>query len=255
MRNSEPDSPGFLPDFIIIGAMKSATSAIYEYLMQHPLVARRMPKELHFFTLNYEKGLDWYISQFQEVKQQPKNQDLLIGEASPSYFPSQVAPSLIYQSCPGVKIILSLRNPTERAISHYYHQVHRVKDETRSIDLAFSCQEIADLEKKPYTKTSSYIQLGKYLNQVQHWLNIFPREQILVLNYHDLENSPDTFIQQVFEFLNLPECSIKIDKIYANQYPPVSIEIKERLNNYFVPYNKQLLESLGINLNCNQILL
>jgi len=236
------------PDFIIIGAMKSATSAIYEYLMQHPSVARRMPKELHFFTLNYEKGLDWYRSQFKLRQNNPAANHLLMGEASPSYFPSQVAPRLIYQAFPQVKIILSLRNPGDRAISHYYHQFNRVKDETRSLEAAFSAQEIADLEQRPYTKTSSYIQLGKYLHQIQNWFNVFPREQILILNYHDLSVNADTFLRQIFEFLGLPNFSVdNIDKIYANQYPAVSYEIKQRLDSYFQPYNQELSQQLGIN--------
>ena len=191
------------PDFIIIGAMKAATSAIYEYLMQHPGIAHRLPKELHFFTLNYEKGLDWYLSQFESIKESSRNQNLLVGEASPSYLTSKEVPELIYQLFPDVKIIISLRNPTDRTISHYYHQLNRVKDETRSIELAFSQQEIADLGKKPLSKTNSYIQLSRYAHQVKNWLNVFPKEQILILNYHDLEVYPDDFLQKIFYFLNL----------------------------------------------------
>lgn len=238
------------PDFIIIGAMKSATSAIYEYLMQHPLVRRRMPKELHYFTLNYDRGSDWYLSQFVPKNSNHQDKKILIGEASPSYFPSPVAPERIYQLLPKVKIILSLRNPSDRAISHYYHQVNRVKDETRSLELAFSEQEIADLEQRPYTKTSSYIQLGKYLHQVKRWLDIFPREQVLILNYHDLESNPTIFISQIFDFLTLPQYAIdKIDRIYANQYPDVPREIKQRLDCFFAPHNQELNNFLDINLD------
>lgn len=242
----------YCPDFIIIGAMKSATSAIYEYLMQHPLVARRMPKELHFFTLNYDKGLEWYSSQFA----QGKKQKLLVGEASPGYFPSATAPNLIYQLFPDVKIILSLRNPSDRAISHYYHQFNRVKDEIRAIETAFSPQEIANVNLPPYSQTSSYIQLGKYLHQLQKWLNIFPRKQVLILNYHDLEISTNAVMDQVFDFLNLPEYSLQNPhKIYANQYPKVSLDIKSRLNQYFVPYNQELNDFIGINFNLSQAVL
>ena len=240
----------YKPDFIIIGAMKSATSAIYEYLMTHPLVARRMPKELHFFTLNYDKGFDWYAQQFKPKQHNLSATKQLIGEASPSYFPSGIAPNLIAQLLPEVKLILSLRNPRDRAISHYYHQFNRVKDETRAIESVFSVQEIADLQKRPYTNTSSYIQLGKYLPQIQRWLDVFPKEQILILNYHNLEINSQSFVDQIFNFLDLPAYSIEsMDKIYANQYPRVSWEIKQRLDNYFFPYNQELNSALGINLN------
>ena len=108
--------------------------------------------------------------------------------------------------------------------------------------------EIADLEQRPYTKTSSYIQLGKYLHQIQHWLNVFPREQILILNYDDLSSNPDAFLRQLFEFLELPNYSVDhSDKIYANQYPAVPGDIKQRLDSYFQPYNQELSQKLGIN--------
>ena len=251
-----PSTLEYKPDFIIIGAMKSATSAIYEYLMTHPLVAKRMPKELHFFTLNYDKGFDWYSQQFKPKQHHLSTTKLLIGEASPSYFPSDIAPNRIAQLLPEVKLILSLRNPSDRAISHYYHQFNRVKDETRFIEEVFSVQEIASLQERPYTKTSSYIQLGKYLPQIQRWLNVFPREQILILNYHDLEINPQAFINCIFNFLGLPIYSIKsMDKIYANQYPNVSREIKQRLDNYFYPYNQKLNSALGINFNSTPAIL
>ena len=227
------------PDFIIIGAMKAATSAIYEYLMQHPAVIHRLPKELHFFTLNYDKGLDWYLSQFELAK--GNNRDLLIGEASPSYLSSLQAPKLIYELLPDVKIIVSLRNPTDRAISHYYHQFNRVGDETRPIEVAFSQQEIGNLDRQPHSKTSSYIQLGKYAHQIENWLKVFPKEQILILDYHDLETKPRRFVREIFEFLNLAEYPLNsLEKIYGNQYPPVPLEIRARLDRHFADSDRKL---------------
>lgn len=227
------------PDFIIIGAMKAATSAIYEYLMQHPAVAHRLPKELHFFTLNYDKGWDWYLSQFESAK--GNNRDLLIGEASPSYLSSPKAPKLIHKLLPDVKIIVSLRNPADRAISHYYHQFNRVGDETRPIEIAFSQQEIDNLDRPPRSKTSSYIQLGKYAHQIKNWLAVFPKEQILILDYHDLETKPRRFVREIFQFLNLAEYPLNnIQKIYGNQYPPVPSEIRIRLERHFAESDRAL---------------
>ena len=217
------------PDFIIIGAMKSATSAIYEYLMQHPQVKRRLPKELHFFTLDYEKGLDWYLSQFTYDTEDTIGQKLLIGEASPSYLPSQKAPGRIYKFFPNVKLIISLRNPTDRAISHYYHQRNRVKDEKRPIELAFSPQEIADSAKKPYSKTKSYLNPGKYATQIKNWFDIFPRNQILILDYENLEKKPDLFTKRIFNFLDIQDYLISDrKKIYSNIYPETSLAIKKK---------------------------
>lgn len=240
----------YKPDFIIIGAMKAATSAIYEYLMQHPLVTHRLPKELHFFTLNFDQGLDWYLSQFKSVKDNPLNQNLLIGEASPSYLTSKEAPKRIYQLFPEVKIIISLRNPADRAISHYYHQFNRVKDETRPIELAFSQQEIDNLDKQPISKTSSYLHLGRYAHQIKNWLEIFPSEQMLILNYHNLEKDPNHFMSQIYTFLDLENKTINnFQKIYSNQYPAVPYDIKARLMQYFTPCDRELEELIGMRLN------
>ena len=104
------------------------------------------------------------------------------------------------------------------------------------------------IRDRPYTKTSSYIQLGKYLHQIQNWLNVFPREQVLILNYDDLSANSAAFLCQIFEFLELSNYSVdNIDKIYANQYPAVPYEIKQRLDSYFQSYNQELSQQLGIN--------
>ena len=244
MSSDEPCKP----DFIIIGAMKAATSAIYEYLMQHPRVIRRMPKELHFFTLNYDRGLDWYLSQF-NVAEKKRDRSLLIGEASPSYLTSKEAPKLIYQLLPDVKIIVSLRNPTERAISHYYHQLNRVKDEVRPVEVAFSSHEIENSAAIPGSKTNSYLQLGRYAPQLQHWLAVFPPEQLLVLNYHQLESNSERFIKKIFNFLDLEDYQLNnLKKIYSNQYPSVPSAIIARLDSYYTNCDRELQDLINMQL-------
>lgn len=232
------------PDFMIIGAMKAATSAIYDYLSHHPRVLRRYPKELHFFTLHFQQGLDWYLSQFSPIRTNEKGQPLLTGEASPTYLIDPQAPARIKQFFPKTKFIVSLRNPTDRAISHYHHQVKRVQNERRSLAEAFSETELASLSSKAGSATRHYIENGLYAKHLKNWLEVFPREQILILNYHDLENHPEKFVQRVFEFLNLQDYSLtNIEKVYANQYSEPDQEIKQRLDAYFKPDNDEL-ESL-----------
>ena len=245
------------PDFMVIGAMKAATSAIYGYLQQHPRVLRRQPKELHFFSYHFDKGMSWYLSNFAAKKEASSNQKWLIGEASPSYLNVREVPSLVKESFPNIKIIVSLRNPTERAISQYYHQVKRVGDETRTLEEAFSESEIAKareilpsiehdkrklhLHKTKNGNTALYLLLGKYASQLRNWLEFFPREQILILNYHDLETQPDCFVEKLFTFLDLQDhLPSKIEKIYANRYQPAPKLVRQRLDNYYRPYNQEL---------------
>ena len=168
-------------------------------------------------------------------------QRLLIGEASPSYLSSAQAPSLISELLPNVKIIISLRNPTDRAISHYYHQFNRVKDETRPIETVFSVQEIANIKTNPSSKTSSYLQLGKYADQIKNWLDFFSRDQMLILNHQELEKDADKFMKRIVDFLNLEDYTFDItEKIYSNRYPIIPVDLKRRLDEFFEPYNAEL---------------
>ena len=235
------------PDFIIIGAMKAATSAIYNYICQHPRVISRYPKELHYFTINFDKGLDWYLSQFAPERKNNWGQRLLTGEASPTYLDRPHAPTRLLNLFPEAKVIVSLRNPTERAISHYYHQVKRIKNEHRSLEQTFSPRELEKSEEIPLTRTYNYLNHGKYIFHLRNWLEIFPRKQILILDYHQLDHNPGVFIYKLFTFLDLEDWKpSQVEKIYGNQYGETPLLIKERLNDYFQPYNQELEELLQL---------
>ena len=229
------------PDFLIIGAMKAATSAIYDYLSHHPRVIRRYPKELHFFTLYFDRGLDWYLSQFSPVRENPQGKPLLTGEASPTYLVDPEAPARVRKFFPNTKIIASLRNPTDRAISQYYHQVKRVQNEKRSIERAFSEAELAKIGKKPVSSTEHYIRNGLYAQYLKNWFEVFPAEQILVLDYHELDTDPDGFVEKVFGFLGLQDFLLRdVQPVFAGNNPPPPPEVKQRLDEYFQPYNEEL---------------
>jgi hypothetical protein len=119
---------GVLPDFIIIGAMKSGTTSLYNYLVQHPNVLKGAKKEIHFFDWQYEKGLPYYRSQFptQPYKifmRSFRKYEFICGEASPYYFFHPHVARRVAQDLPHVKLIAILRNPVDRAYSHYWHWV------------------------------------------------------------------------------------------------------------------------------------
>ena len=229
------------PDFLIIGAMKAATSAIYDYLSHHPRVIRRYPKELHFFTLYFDRGLDWYLSQFSPVRENLQGKPLLTGEASPTYLVDPEAPARVRKFFPNTKIIASLRNPTDRAISQYYHQVKRVQNEKRSIERAFSEAELANIGKKPVSSTEHYIRNGLYAQHLKNWFEVSPKEQILVLDYHELETDPDRFVEKVFGFLGLQDFLLRdVQPVFQSNYPEPPPEVKQRLDEYFQPYNEEL---------------
>ncbi len=116
---------GSLPDFIIIGAQKSGTTSLYSYLSQHPQLLPSIHKAVHFFdggldesADNFEKGEAWYRAHFQ-LRMHAHERTF---EASPLYIFNPLAPKRIYDLVPEAKIIAVLRNPTERAISQYFHE-------------------------------------------------------------------------------------------------------------------------------------
>jgi len=248
-------SPG--PDFLIIGAMKSATSAIYSYLIQHPRVIDRQPKELHFFTKPhlYERGVDWYLERFREKETSVGADRLLIGEASPSYLLFREAPSRVRSVLPDVRIIVSLRDPTERAISHYHHRVAKVGDEDRGIEEAFGESEIRkalvairlfeDEGRRPESvsvwHTARYLLNGHYSTLLKNWFDVFPSEQILVLDYDSLKIDLQGFMDEVYEFLGLPRHVLTdLATVYANRYPPAPALVSRTLSRYYEPHNLEL---------------
>jgi hypothetical protein len=118
--NSKHKNEG--PDFIGIGAMKAATYWIYHCLDAHPEICMSSRKELHFFEkpANYRMGIGWYTSHFSHC-----SEGKVLGEITPAYLSSPDAPVLIHRHYPRVKIFACLRNPVERAYSHYRFEVVR----------------------------------------------------------------------------------------------------------------------------------
>src|ERR671919_2133494 len=104
-----------LPTFLVIGAMKSGTTALINSLGKHPDVFA-LPSEIHFFDRFHDRGLDWYRERFAKARGQGA-----VGESTPEYMYLPHARERIVRDLPGVQLIAILRNPVERAYSHYWH--------------------------------------------------------------------------------------------------------------------------------------
>lgn len=240
-----------LPDFIIIGSQKGGTSSLYNYLIQHPYVKPSVKKELHFFDVNFDKGCNWYRSLF------PLNgQDFVTGEASPSYIFHPHAPKRIANTIPSVKLIALLRNPVNRAYSHYNHNC-RKKREKLSFELAIEKEEERlhgklekMLEDEKYFTASyfyyAYLGRGIYVDQLKNWFSIFPKEQILVLNSEDFFANPAGNFSRVLKFLNLPQCELgEYKRFNGLKYQDMNPATRRQLIEYFKPHNQRLYEFLG----------
>jgi hypothetical protein len=110
-----------LPNTFIAGVQKCGTTALHHILTQHPdIFIPRAPQEIHFFDVdeNFRKGIEWYESLFREW-----NGQRIIAQTSPLYLFEPVVPSRIHAAIPDARFIVILRNPVDRAYSHYWHEV------------------------------------------------------------------------------------------------------------------------------------
>ena len=245
-----------MPDFIIIGAQRCGTTSLYKYLTKHPSVARGLLKEVHFFDLHFRKGIPWYRSQFPSLFHK---RAFIAGEASPYYIFHPHAPRRIFETIPQAKLIALLRNPVDRALSHYYHEVANGVEPLSFEDAIDREGERLDgemeklLEDEDYQSFNhrhfSYLLRGIYVDQLKVWMDLFSKEQLLILRSEDMLSDPSATTKRVSDFLGLPGWEPNTFKKYnARAYPKMDPNTRKRLIEYFEPHNQRLYEYLGVNL-------
>lgn len=243
-----------LPSVIIVGAMKSGTSSLFSYLKQHPQLFASNKKEVHFFDSpsNLAKGQSWYRAHFPIQKRMGFNAKAF--EASPRYLFDPFAPEHIFSLLPRVKIIAVLRNPTDRAISHYFHERRRNR-EPLPIHDALQQEEsrlARSIKAKDYWSKEyihySYKKRGLYKEQLERYLHFFPRRQILTVPSEGLFSAPDHHLTRIFEFLGV-DTEFKINNLRphntADERPDIAPVIYEHLRSYFAPHNQELYKLIG----------
>ena len=196
---------------MIVGAQKAGTTALAHFLSQHPQIYMTEKKEVHLFDdPDYsDKWNDSYIATYYSKYLQNYNDEKVIGEATPIYmYLEEIAPELKRYN-PDLKIIVLLRNPVERAVSHYLMEKHRGNDSV-SMNLAFllelfriSFKKINNVRKFQSLRIHSYISRGFYEKQLKNLRTYFPDDQILVIENSELLNSHYQILNNVFLFLCL----------------------------------------------------
>ncbi len=182
-----------LPTYIIAGAMRSGTTALNSYLRQHPEVGVSSDKETHFFDRNFDNGLDWYRSLFPE-----EGKFRAIGEATPNYMFSPMALDRIKETLPDVKLVVMLRNPIDRAYSHYWHDRARGK-----IEGEFEENVARELDNAD--QALSYIARGRYRAQIENILKRFPSTALHVEVFEDILDRPDDLYSSVCRFIGVDD--------------------------------------------------
>jgi Sulfotransferase domain len=249
-----------LPDFLIIGAQKAGTTSLASYLAAHPNVAPAKCKEVHFFDLNYQKGIHWYRSHFsvaigEDWRRRIRGRRVQTGEASPYYIFHPLAAARACDLLPKVRIIVLLRDPVDRAYSHYHHEM-RLGAESMPFDEATDAENsrIAEEEQRLALDPSylsfnyqhfSYLKRGIYVDQIKRWLRYYRPEQFLILSSERFFKGPAAEYQRVLRFLGLPPWDLHAYPAeLAGTYEPLSTGIRDRLRKYYAQHNSELRQLL-----------
>lgn len=178
------------PDFIGIGAEKSATTWAWKILNEHPSIRMSQPKELNFFNDNTDRGMDWYRRHFRYGAGSQK-----CGEISPLYMDNPKVAGRIAEQCPNVRLLIMLRNPFERAMSHLCHDAHRLLGGV-SHATPYNLQKLARGDDK-------YLRRSLYGRSLQPFFDHFPVEQLGVFYFDSLRHDSAQLKNDLYEFVRV----------------------------------------------------
>lgn len=211
-----------LPDFLVIGAQRSGTSSLYRYLGAHPNVVPPVRKEVGYFTRRYSAGESWYRAHFHLAARRRLASALqghppLAFEATPDYLVHPLAPARAARLLPDAKVVVLLRDPVERAFSHYRHMV-RLGFETLPFAAALEreperlADDLVHLQRDPGHDPKrflrfSYVTRGLYAEQLGRWYTHYPIDRLLVLESAEMFDHPRRVYGRLLQFLGLPEWS------------------------------------------------
>jgi hypothetical protein len=242
-----------LPDFLILGAQKAGTTALYAYLRRHPGITGPSWKEVSYFDRHYARGEAWYRGNFPNLA---RARGKLVGEASPSYLFHPLAPERVKALVPEARLIALVRNPADRAHSHYNHEVALGREPLPFEDALEAEEERLRGEEERLVADPRYFSRawwshaykarGRYADQLERWLAVFPREQLLIVPSDDLGSAPELTHARVLEFLGAAAKPLDAyPRVYERQYDPMAPETRGRLASEFEEPNRRLYELLG----------
>ena len=187
-----------IPNFLVVGATKAATTWLYKCLDAHPEIFVPLLKEVNYFSSRYDRGERWYLSHFKNVLDEKA-----VGELSPSYFINDRTPERIYRFNPDIRSIFMLRNPIERAYSHYCMEL-RYKTVSENIDRECGLE-------------SFIVREGLYYQHISKFIKLFPRENLKFIIYDDIKTEPEKVLADIFYFLGVNP-KIETTELFKQRY-------------------------------------
>jgi hypothetical protein len=253
------------PDFVIIGAKRGGTTSLHRYLHEHPSIRPLFPgrqhiKGVHYYDSNYARGPRWYRSHFPlhvggRHLVRPDRGTVIAGDASPYYLFHPLAAERLARDFPAVRIIVSLRNPIDRAYSHYKEAVYHGR-ETLSFEAALDAEEerlrgeAERISAEPgYLSVAhehlSYLAQSRYLDMLPRWFSLFPPEQFHIMISEEFYADPGRQVNEVWRFLGLEPWKL-LSRVRHNhqQAPEIRPATRERLQESLADHNLGLEELL-----------
>jgi hypothetical protein len=258
-----------LPDFMIIGAHRAGTTSLHAALSRHPGIAPKFPrlqeiKGVRFFDEHFHRGSDWYRSHFATVAERKwlerrHGAPVLTGEASPYYLFHPLAAERAAALVPDARLIVLLRNPIDRAYSHWRRERRDGREPLETFEAALAAEsdrlageaERIASDDRYYSyahENYSYIAQGLYLEGLERWLARFPRERVCIQTTERFLADPQAVYRTIVRFLGLAPFPLDQPPL-ANTTPaaiPLSPQTRLELNARVAPHNRRLRESLGI---------
>jgi hypothetical protein len=237
------------PDFVIIGAQRAGTTSLTQWMYSHPQVEPARTREVHFFDLNYDRGLRWYRSNFPI-----RHEGQVTGESTPYMLFHPLAPERAARDLPdSTRFIVLLRDPVERAISQYWLNRRR-NHETESFAAAIRLEpeRLAGQEevvrgggRSDRYQRFSYASRGHYAEQLERWFGHVGRDRVLVVQSEEMFASRET-ADGVLTWLGLAPSERPFPRGNdAVRHEEADADVIAGLRAHFTPYNRDLEELLG----------
>jgi hypothetical protein len=250
-----------LPDFLVLSAGRCGSTSLHASLCAHPQVLPPAHKEVHFFDRNYLKGIEFYRRLFplevhRRMQARRVGDPVLSGEATTYYLLHPAVPGRAYAAIPDAKLVAILRDPIDRAYSHYQLSV-RYGFEDLSFEEALDAEpeRLAGAEERLLAdpafdheahRVNSYVARGMYLDQLLRWERLYGPDRLLFVRSEDYFAEPERILRRVTDFLGLrPHPGPLPAPRNVASYDTMKPETRGRLQAVFAEPNRRLEEHLG----------
>jgi hypothetical protein len=242
-----------LPFFLGLGVQKGGTTTLQGLMAQHPQLWLPASKEVHYFTLHYNRGVDWYRDQF--VGASPNQR---CGDITPYYIFHPQAPLRIHHLLPEARLIVLLRDPVERALSQVFHS-QRLGLEPLELEQALSAEEArlagaeAVLARRDGRHMShqehSYLARSRYEEQLVRYRGLFREDQLMVCRSEDFFEQPALFWGKLLGFLQLdphPFPEVMAANVGRGEALSVPLEVRQRVREQLQPTYEAMKQDYGL---------